>query len=319
MKKFKDFLKETQDILGYASLRDQGAVDSAIAQDKEKENPQDIIAYASLVNHEEIDQQFADQKNKSLQKESFTIDHTIERNEFAKNFDKYADRYNRVKFGSKREDEDKRAIARNKETDNNYAAISHHVQLEVPAEKKKVIKKYTYRSRDLNSHLIVSHRENADPKNSVVFKSQIKALDSELNHDKNKTTGKLFTYSAVGEHVARSLSRARIGSTVHFPAYTSTSIDEFIPRESFGDEITPKESKVPEHKYVSKSIYPHFGIRHLVVFHLPEGYHRGRYIAHMSHHGVEREFLLARDQKFRLKERRYDPQAGIVYHHLEPH
>ncbi len=156
---------------------------------------------------------------------------------------------------------------------------------------------YSGYSSPLNHALVKSHKNMTPvPKKHIKFMSE---LDKHLTDPENGLKDKVVTYSGISKEFARQLSEAKPGRTIHLPAYTSTSIDR--------DQAVA----------FSKN-------NHILVFHLPKGYSKGRYIENLSKFPDEKEMTLARNQKFRYLDRRvhhivrqWDADK-FVYHHLEP-
>ncbi len=153
-------------------------------------------------------------------------------------------------------------------------------------------------STNVNRALIRSVKTKKIPAKHKEF---IDELDNHLNDEKNALRNDAVVYSGISSAFSKKLSSAKPGQSVHFPAYTSASIDR--------DRAT---------SFAKNS--------HILVFHLPKGYNKGRYIENLSLYAEEKEMTLARNQKFKYLDRRVhhikDKWGGVlakyVYHHLKP-
>ncbi len=181
--------------------------------------------------------------------------------------------------------------------------VEHHhpylQNLEEPL--KKSLKQHSVDSSTLNAHLLgmpIKMNDYFFHKELVPRKEH---LDKLLNSPDAKTNGPITTYSGIKEKFANALMGKGVGATVHFPAYTSTSVKP---------DIAHGFSSYVRHPIIGQQ-------KHVLVFHLPEGYHKGKFIAPHSNFRSEREFLLGRNQKFKIT-KRTKPAYGYIYHHLEP-
>lgn len=134
---------------------------------------------------------------------------------------------------------------------------------------------YTDNSSHLTYHLLDPEASHADD------------ID-ELNHRANRISGAIKKHTSPLErdhHVYSGISypmHVQEGDVIHSPAFTSTSIDINIARR-FSSAFGPKQP------------------RHILHFHLPKGYTKGVYLGgHCSHHQEEHEFLLDKDQKWKV-------------------
>ena len=309
MKKFKDLRKEIakeDEILGYATIHSSreshASVDKLVAQD-----PDEILGVAGLRGINKLD--------KSLD-ESWTLGHTTKLTDFNRRG------ISAVPSSAAKMSKSGIHPAR-KEFEDNQKSVAHHTKdLEKlpknPDEQKAHnaqeyhLNEYTHSSTSLNKHLIESHKKGKEP---TRYTANIKHIDDAVTHKKNALKKGIVTYSGVGNKFAESISKAKIGSRVHFPAYTSTTIDHEISG-NFGKAITHGKSGVthPDGKLYGRGSR----VEHTLVFHLPKGFHKGKYIEHVSLHKGEHEYLMGRGQKFKIKDRHYDPHNSTVYHHMEP-
>ncbi len=184
----------------------------------------------------------------------------------------------------------------------NIRSVAHHKSLNRKDNESgllEALKSYTATSHPINSKLL-NNQEHGD----------VPDIDLVLNNKENALKGDVVAYSGVGAEMGKKLMEHKMGDFVHFPAYTSTSLDYQIAH-SFGGS-TPTKLTDGEDEEIA---------RHIAVFHLPEGYHQGRYIESHSRNQGEEEYTLARDQKFKYNERRIFPHRynGIqVFHHFTP-
>lgn len=174
------------------------------------------------------------------------------------------------------------------------------------------VNKLLYNSEHIADHHILNADDSPDKESEINTKDFISRLDTELSHPENAIKKPISVYSGVKTPTIKSLNKAQPGQKVHFPAYTSTSLDNLVAR-SFSESSTYHDAGIKNphgHSYHK--------ISHVVVFHLPEGYHHGRHVQSLSFNPNEDEFLLARNQKWNYKEKTLDPIKGVLYHHMEP-
>lgn len=174
------------------------------------------------------------------------------------------------------------------------------------------VNKLLYNSEHIADHHILNDDDSPDKESEINTKDFISRLDTELSHPENAIKKPISVYSGVKTPTIKSLNKAQPGQKVHFPAYTSTSLDNLVAR-SFSQSSTYHDAGI---KNPHGHSYHH--ISHVVVFHLPEGYHHGRHVQSLSFNPNEDEFLLARNQKWNYKEKTLDPIKGVLYHHMEP-
>lgn len=117
----------------------------------------------------------------------------------------------------------------------------------------------------------------------------IKPLDQVTTDKRNAAKGDFTVFSGVaGDTTGRELMKARKGRKIHFPAYTSTST-RFAVAHNFAQAKHDLDERGPDQHH-------HF---HVVAFHMPKGYTKGRHIGEHSDMPDESEVLLARNQKFK--------------------
>ena len=119
--------------------------------------------------------------------------------------------------------------------------------------------------------------------------SMIKPLDQVTTDKRNAAKGDFTVFSGVvGETTGRELMKARKGRKIHFPAYTSTST-RFSVAHNFAQA---------KHDLDDRGLDQHHHF-HVVAFHMPKGYAKGRHIGDHSDMSDESEVLLARNQQFK--------------------
>ena len=104
---------------------------------------------------------------------------------------------------------------------------------------------------------------------------------------KVKTPNALTVYTGTDQSHAHALQNHDV---VHHPAFLSTSIDRSVATRFAGDKTGD-----------------------VVAIHLPKG-HDGAYVAHMSNHMHEREFVLPRNMKLKI-----DHSKRELIHHSYSH
>lgn len=315
MKRFKDFYRESQekvldkDLVGYATLRKHPEIDKLIGQIN---SPEELIGYASIRNHPEVDALI---KKLNLDKanlnESYTTKYTTELSQYNKN----PEPGNSSPWHPDPVVRTRQVEASAEEMTDNLIGVGHHEDVDFDSPNTHHhVSQYTEASHSINKALINLHATGKELTDKN--KRSVSALDRETTKPELAFESKVTAYSGVGEEMARNLAKAKPGQIVHFPAYTSTSIqhESAIP---FGSRISHTESGVPG--FTTKGMKEPKKVRHMAVFHLPKGYHKGRYVESLTQNPEEHEIILARNQKFKLKEQRFDPHKAIVYHHFEPH
>lgn len=168
------------------------------------------------------------------------------------------------------------------------------------------IKEYTRDSRDYNFHLLHKHNvkgfEVVGGDKDDNIESDIEKISSAIKTFAKPLPETVHTYAGVGMRHIESLENSE-GGKVHFPAFTSTSINPTI-----------------SHSFAARINHT----KHLIHFILPKGYDRGVYIAHPTYsaHHSELEMLLDKGQTWHhVKRREFLTPLGEkqVVHTLVPH
>lgn len=208
------------------------------------------------------------------------------------------------------------AIAHHEKLNTQHGRTSGYTNLDGLADytgyHAQPVNKLLYNGEHIADHHILNADDSPDKESEINTKDFISRLDTELSHPENAIKKPISVYSGVKTPTIKSLNRAQPGQKIHFPAYTSTSLDNLVAR-SFSESSTYHDAGI---KNPHGHSYHH--ISHVVVFHLPEGYHHGRHVQSLSFNPDEDEFLLARNQKWNYKEKTLDPIKGVLYHHMEP-
>lgn len=137
----------------------------------------------------------------------------------------------------------------------------------------------------------------------------IKGLDKHLRDKRNALTAPARVYSGLGFQVAKIMANAKDGELVHFPAYTSTTLNPDIAHNVFSFKMHSSESGLADSAHTSANQYAH-----VAVFHLPTGFYKGRHVQSNSNFSSEDEFLLDRNQVWQKGESRLDVPNKVVYH-----
>lgn len=178
-----------------------------------------------------------------------------------------------------------------------HNSMKHHVNINLAKGEGRSLLDYTHKSSKLNNAL---HNQKEIKDDSM--KKQISDLDNVTNHPKNKLTSRAVTYSGVSPKFGKALSGVKEGETIKSRAFISSTLDPDVA-----------------HTF---SLHKKDEPRHVIQFHLPKGYSKGRNINHASSNDGEDEFLLARNQTFRkTKEQHIDQGNGrskFIIHHVEP-
>lgn len=171
------------------------------------------------------------------------------------------------------------------------------------------IRKYTVSSAGLNKSLYVNHDETKskyklnDIKTVPLahnryhkiqdqyHKNRVSGIDSALSA--TKTPHDLTLYTGSGINPVNFKNRRMI---THLSAYTSTSIDPTVAKDRASYDIKDKDKS---------GNYNKTNERHMMAIHWPEG-SKGAYVAHISRHPGEREFILPRN-------------IGLKYHKTTTH
>lgn len=177
---------------------------------------------------------------------------------------------------------------------------------------KNDIESYTrHQSETINNHLlgvagyVGGHSQERAENLSNIIKKHVKPLDHEAH-----------VYSGVGFDPSEHFRHG--DGVIHMPAFTSTSLNVTTPHE-FGKQFNKKKTETttertpraismnhdntssftPDKASLFKS---HADVeKHVIHFKLPVGYTRGLYIRPHSRYQEEHEFLLDKDQKWKLE------------------
>jgi len=148
----------------------------------------------------------------------------------------------------------------------------------------KTLNEYTDESYPINMVLISGHNGSHD--SSFVTK-QTDRISRAIQHYSKPLDHEAHVYSGLG-HFDPTDHFKREGGKIHLPAFTSTSIDPSIAKGFSQHHFTPGDNKQTH--------------RHVLHFHLPEGFNKGAYVHGASHVGYEKEYLLDRGQSWKLKQ-----------------
>lgn len=163
-----------------------------------------------------------------------------------------------------------------------YGAVDPYGDESKIAPSDKALMEYTSsaRSQKLNKHaLVLSGAKdaevvypNVDPKMVHETAKQILGeFDAHLNEHSHPLPEDMHVYSGTGLWKP---GVSKVGDVLHTPAYTSTSLH-------------PRTARTFAHE-------------HIIHFQLPKGSTHGSYIGAKTFHAREKEFLLKRDQKWRV-------------------
>lgn len=173
-------------------------------------------------------------------------------------------------------------------------------------EQRDAIVKHMWRSKATNTPLIVSGGLIGGPNHGPLKKA--------MGEFSKGTPTAFKTYSGVNNSFGGKLGKIKVGDTVRFPAWTSSSIGP-TSAQTFAEK-----AKIT-------------GTKRIVVFHIPEGFKHGAYIDHVDPSWGENEFLIHAGTKWRktgvTKEKleslytKHKPEVlkqyeTIHYHHMEP-
>lgn len=151
----------------------------------------------------------------------------------------------------------------------------------VDDEKYEAVRKHTAWSRNTNEYLLSKHRADGDheidynAKTSAQHEEQSAHISSYIKElgERQPLEHETHVYSGIRNFVPEGV--------FHMPAFTSTSIDPKVANK-FGNHTFGKE-------------------KHIIHFTLPKGYTKGAYLGQaVSEHEDEHEYLLDKDQKFKL-------------------
>jgi hypothetical protein len=144
---------------------------------------------------------------------------------------------------------------------------------------------YTAHSKDLNTGLLAmskGHEHNHITKTQIEMNAENTSQGIKEHAAPLKQT--LHVYSGTGSYNPSKAFREGNG-VIHTPTFVSSSISPHVAKQFSRGAYSDKQE--PE--------------SHVIHFELPEGYKKGAYIAHTSEHPKEHEFLLDRNQHWKLK------------------
>ena len=234
---------------------------------------------------------------------------------------------------------------------NRIKPLEHHVDLnyaekhikgyEIYSSLNSPLNQYTGGSAHINSHLIAKAQKKAGivpavtdyPKTPTSkFTRMSREIHKSTNHKMNALTNPTIVHSGVGPNMAKVLEKTKVGDSVHMPAYTSTSLIHKIANTFATSELDRSKTthtKDPNSLSRDGKMYHLHSSRHFMHFHLPKGYHRGRYVENISQNDGEHEVVLDRDQKFKKVHQHtrhtstFDGVSSIyherhIHHHFVP-
>ena len=209
---------------------------------------------------------------------------------------------------------------------NHLNALATHTQ----NHQYTALRQYTHRSSRLNRWLIAKHKDpkvraprlSKEDKGGHVQHSVSGLhyhLARETNHKGNALHAPTIVHSGIGPEMATVLANTAIGHSVHFPAYTSTSTSHSMAHSFTSGAFNHLHGDLRSE---------HF-IKHVVHFHLPKGYRKGRHVENITTNGAEHEMILHHGQTFKkvdqgeVHEHYYSPAGNrrvdtVIHHHFVP-
>lgn len=162
-------------------------------------------------------------------------------------------------------------------------------------EQQNQLENYSNKSFELNAYLLGHHHTNETPVESPSFANgqfqyHLPTIDQALSKPLNRH---MNVYSGLNFDATKNADK---NGLIHFPSYTSTTIDPVIA--------------------------PHFAqpqdnIKHILQIHLKPN-DKGAYISNPGVYGDEREFLLPRNTTLKITHRHSDQDnSNHVIHHAE--
>lgn len=142
----------------------------------------------------------------------------------------------------------------------------------------EAIHRHTEGSVDLNLHLVDKHKGVVGTPYYDRMEETSANLSKAISHHAAPLERTTHVYSGTGSF--NPANHFETHGHIETPAFTSTS-------------ITPHAAKL----FMSTGDHD----QHVIHFELPKGYNKGAYIGHHSEHHHEREFLLDKGQKWKLK------------------
>lgn len=161
------------------------------------------------------------------------------------------------------------------------------------------VKYYGNSSHGINQALIQAHKNGTKLQLMNTVSNEIRAAHrglANLLHDAPELKHPMRVYTGIGPQFDILKERERGKDIVHFPAFTSTSLN---PSEAMRFAYSLKNKHLPE----------------IVAIDLPAGSYHGLYIGNHSDHPEEQEFLLQHGKNIRFHEdpREYVDKSGDKY------
>lgn len=196
------------------------------------------------------------------------------------------------------------------ETDNLHHSLGEHYQ--APEDSTPhwhtLVAHMEDASRSINTALINGHKVEdyfqGDGPANTAHREYHHALHAAVDHvmAHGGAPFPFKVYSGVNSNHSHKLASMKTGDTAHFPAWTSTSLEPNVAYKfAHGDG--------------------HENRQHVCVFHIPQGFRHGAYIAHTTPAwSDEREFLMKPDTRWRKTHSHniIDEGDAITLHHFEP-
>ena len=140
---------------------------------------------------------------------------------------------------------------------------------------------YTHISSHINYHLL--EPESTDSEDRSGLDKTVANISKEISRTNAPLDREHHVYSGVSRHVP-----TEIGTVIHMPSFTSTSIDLNVGAGFSARHFAP-------------GVAIHDRVRNVLHFHLPKGYNRGTYLGeHASMHHTEYEYLLDKGQTWKV-------------------
>lgn len=292
MKSFKQFIKQPK--IGFATIHKNDKSDEAL-------KPRVRIGFATIHKDDKSDRFLSTISRVLRIKEdsepALEVSHAFH--------DKYLKRL--AQQGARYDHQVTPTLKPQKELDAKEFAHHHELNMQHEAEHEaegrsgsSPLRGYTEGSYSTNRYLIRKHLGEEDP-NADYLESRHKAIARETNHPANALKKSTVVHSGVDTNMAEILRNTKVGENLHFPAYTSTST-HMSTAKGFSQIADDGEKTA----------------NHIVHFHLPKGYTKGRHVENVTDNHGEHEMILHHGQTFKKVDHVVEPHPtdrSHVFHH----
>lgn len=168
-----------------------------------------------------------------------------------------------------------------------HGSLGDHVD---DIQHAEVLRSHTISSHQVNRSLLKKHSGTHDGDDHYNLRDADRT-SAAIQHFAKPADHEMHVYSGL-KHDAIKQAHDAGHTVVHMPAFTSTTIN---PNAATGFASDLKHKHIPGDRGTHVS-----GVNHVAHFKIPKGYNKGVYVAGVSEHANEKEYLLDKGQSWKI-------------------